>query len=294
MVYLALTILLTSLFVIFFKVFPRYNINSLQAIVVNYWTCVITGCFFLGRFPLNAEGFQQPWLPWAIGLGCGFFSIFNLLAYCTRVDGITTATIANKLSLVIPVLFSFVLYHEDAGILKIAGIILAIPAVYLTSKVTGEVNKTRNLFWIIVLFIGSGLLDTTVKYVEQAYLDTAEKQTVFPIYVFFAASTLGAITLAVLVLLKKIKLQARNIVAGILLGIPNYFSIYYLILLLHSGFLQSSAAIPVANIGIMLVSALAALVLFKEKATAYRIAGLLLSLIAILLITFADLHGRGV
>jgi len=291
MVYLVLTVLLTSLFVIFFKIFPRFGIDSLQAIVVNYWTCVVTGSLFLGRFPVNAEGFQQPWLPWAIGLGCGFFSIFNLLAYCTRIDGITTATIANKLSLVIPVLFSLFLYHESAGIMKIAGIALAIPAVYLTSKVKGEDNKAQNLFWPIVLFIGSGLLDTTVKYSEQAYLHTAEQQAVFPVYVFVAASTMGALTLTVLVIAKKIKLRARNIIAGILLGIPNYFSIYYLILLLHSDFLQSSAAIPVANIGIMLVSALAALALFREKVTVYRIAGLLLSLIAILLIVFADLNG---
>ena len=291
MIYLILTILLTSLFVIFFKIFPRYNINALQAIVVNYWTCVITGCLFLGRFPVNTEGLHEPWLPWAIGLGCGFFMVFNLLAYCTRLDGITTTTIANKLSLVIPVLFSFFLYHESAGIMKIAGIVLAIPAVYLTSKVKGEENKAPSLFWPVVLFIGSGLLDTTVKYVEQAYLDNVEKQTVFPIYVFLTAASASAITLLVLVLMKKIKLQGRNIIAGILLGIPNYFSLYYLVLLLHSGFLHSSAAIPVANIGIMLVSAMAALILFKEKATMNRIIGLLLSLIAILLIAFADLHG---
>lgn len=289
--YLILTVLLTSLFVIFFKVFPRYKIDSLQAIVINYWTCVVTGCLFLGKFPVNAEGFHQPWLPWAIGLGCGFFSVFNLLAYCTRLDGITTATIANKLSLVIPVLFSLFLYHESAGAMKIAGIALAFPAVYLTSKVKGEANKAQNLFWPTILFIGSGLLDTTVKYVEQAFLDTSEKQAVFPVYVFVAAASAGALTLLALVLAKKIRLQARNIVAGIVLGIPNYFSIYYLIRLLHSDFLQSSAAIPVANIGIMLVSALAAIVLFKEKLTIYRIAGLVLSMIAILLIVFADLHG---
>jgi len=294
MIYLVLTILLTSLFVIFFKVFPRYNINSLQAIVVNYWTCVVTGCFFLGRFPVNAEGFHQPWLPWAIGLGCGFFSVFNLLAFCTRADGITAATIANKLSLVIPVLFSLFLYNESAGILKIAGILLAIPAIYLASKIKDGEKKMHSIFLLIVLFVGSGLLDTTVKYVEQAYLDTAGKQAIFPIYVFMAAATLGAIALTVLVLMKKIKLQARNVVAGILLGIPNYFSIYYLILLLHSGFMQSSAAIPVANIGIMLVSALAALILFKEKVTVYRIIGLVLALIAILMIVFADLHGGSI
>ena len=294
MSYLVITILLNALLVIYFKVFPRYKIDTLQAIVANYWTCVITGSIFLGRFPVNAAGLQEAWLPWAVLLGCGFFMVFNLLAYCTRLDGITTATVANKLSLAIPVLFSLFLYHEHAGLLKIAGIVLAFPAVYFTARVKGAENKAQNLFWPVLLFIGSGLLDTIVKYSEQAYLHTPDAHAAFPIYSFAAAAAIGTITLMVLVLMKKTRLHLRNMIAGILLGIPNYFSIYYFIVLLHSGFLQSSAAIPVTNIGILVVATISGLLFFREKLTLYRILGLVLSLIAILLIVFTDLHGRTV
>lgn len=291
MSYLIVTILLNVLLTVIFKLFPRYNINALQAIVVNYWVCVITGSLFLGRFPINAAGFGEPWVPWAMLIGTGFFTVFNIIAYCTRVDGITTATIANKLSLVIPVLISLFLYSEHAGPLKIAGIVLAFPAVYLTARVKGEDDKVHNMTWPVLLFIGSGLLDTLVKYSEQAYLHIPEQHAVFPIYTFATAAVVGTCTLLFLVLAKKTRLQPRNIIAGIILGIPNYFSIYFLIVLLHSGFLQSSAAIPVNNIGILLVSALAGLAFFREKITMYRIAGLLLSILAILLIVFSDLNG---
>jgi multidrug transporter EmrE-like cation transporter len=54
--------------------------------------------------------------------------------------------------------------------------------------------------------------------------------------------------------------------------------------------MQSSAAIPVLNIGILVVSAVAAMLFFKEKAGPIRLAGLLLSVVAILLIAFGDRH----
>jgi drug/metabolite transporter (DMT)-like permease len=84
-------------------------------------------------------------------------------------------------------------------------------------------------------------------------------------------------------------LQRKAILAGILLGVPNYFSIHYLILLLKQhGFLQSSAAIPVVNIGVMLTSTLAAILLLREKLGRTRVLGLLLSIIALLLIALSD------
>ena len=288
MFYLAATILLNVLLSVIFKLFPKYNINTLQAIVVNYCVCVVTGCFFVGEQPFHAAALAQPWFPWALLMGCGFISIFNLLAFCTRIDGITTTTIANKLSLVIPVLFAVWLFGEAVGIVKIAGILLAFPAVYLTSRVKEENGRAQNLFWPIVLFIGSGLLDTLMNFVQHTFLHQQHEQAVFAIFTFATAGTLGILLIASLGLLKKIQLHRRNVIAGICVGIPNYFSIYYLIRALNSHIFQSSATIPVLNIGILVVSGIAAFVVFREKMNGLRIAGLILSVLAIVLIAWGD------
>lgn len=293
MLYLLAVILLNTLLYTLFKVFPKYKVDTLQAIVANYWVCVATGSIYLGRFPIGEGSMAHPWLPWALLMGAAFISIFNLVGFVTRIDGITTATIANKLSLVIPVLFSFFLYNEQAGFIKILGIILAFPAVYLTTRVKGEEGKNQSLFWPALLFLGSGLLDTLVKFVEQRYLDTPESQAVFTIHVFATAGLIGTVLVIVLAIMNKIKLHPRNILAGILLGVPNYFSIYFLIRLLNSDYMESSAAIPVSNIGVVVASSLAAIAIFKEKANRPRIIGLLLAIAAILLISLADIYGRG-
>jgi drug/metabolite transporter (DMT)-like permease len=293
MFYLLAVILLNTLLYAFFKLFPKYKVDTLQAIVANYWTCVATGSIFLGYFPVNSASISQPWTPWAMLMGIGFISIFNLVAYCTRKEGITTATIANKLSLVIPVLFSVLLYNEQLTPVKVVGILLAFPAVYLTTRTKGEEGKVQSLFWPALLFIGSGLLDTLVKFVEQAYLDTPQVQAEYTIHVFSTAALIGTILIIGLTVAKKVKLHPRNIIAGILLGIPNYFSIYYLIRLLNSDYMQSSAAIPVSNIGVVVTSCIAAILIFKESANRQRVIGLLLAVMAILLISLGDIYGAG-
>ena len=288
MFYLIVTIILNVLISAIFKLFPRYKIDALQAIVANYCVCVLTGSIFIGHVPYTAASVHEPWFPWALLMGAGFISIFNLIAYCTRIDGITTTTIANKLSLVIPVVFSVFLYNELVGGLKILGILLAFPAVYLTSRVKGDDNQPQNLTLPLLLFISSGLLDTLMKYMQYTYLGTQALQAVYTVYCFSVAATIGIIIITTLLLLKKISFHWRNLVAGVCIGIPNYFSIYFLIRLLDSNVFQSSTAIPVLNIGILVASAIAAIVFFRERANAQRITGLVLSIIAILLIAFGN------
>lgn len=289
MFYLIATIMLNVLISAIFKMLPKYNIDGLQAIVVNYCVCVVTGSVFLGHVPFHAEHLTQSWFPWALLMGAAFISIFNLIAYCTRVDGITTATIANKLSLVIPVTLSIVLFHEASGIAKISGIVLALPAVYLTTRVKEENGKTPSLFWPLLLFIGSGLLDALVNYVQRTFLEGPELQATYTVYCFAVAACFGLITVAIMLAMKKIKLHWRNIIAGICIGVPNYFSIYFLIRAINCGVMQSSATIPIINIGTLVASALAAMTIFREKANVQRIIGLVLSIIAIVLIASSDI-----
>ncbi len=286
MFYLIATILLNTVLSVIFKILPRYKVDVLQAIVVNYWVCVLTGSMSIGGQPFNSNGVQQTWFPWALITGACFIMLFNLIAYRTRVDGITTTTIANKLSLVIPVLLAIILYKEHDGLYSILGIILALPAVYLTSRAKKEDNKPATLGWLALLFMGSGLLDALLNYIQHGYLPTAADESLFTIYTFAAAGSIGAVLIIILFVLKRVQLRWRNVLAGICIGIPNYFSIYYFIRLLHSGFLQSSAAIPVNNMGVLVVSTLAALLLFREKITLLRFIGLVLSVTAILLIAF--------
>lgn len=288
MFYIFLVILLNTYIFTAFKLFAKYQVNSLQAISVNYWVCVVTGYIFDGYQPFATGTIHQSWFTPALVLGVYFIFLFNLLSYSTAKQGMTATTIANKLSLVIPVVISWWLYHDTMNLLKIAGIAIAIPAVYMATKKTGEELNTKLLLPFLI-FICSGVLDAALKYAQHYYLPDDDMQPQFTITLFAVAAVTGTAYAIVRIWAGKDKWNNKNILAGILLGIPNYFSILFLIRLFDSGVMQSSAIIPVNNIGIMVCTTLVAIFAFKETTNRQRIAGVVLSIISILLIAASEL-----
>lgn len=293
MIYLIGSIVLSSYLTLSFKVLQRLHINAFQAIVFNYIACVCTGAVFNGSFPVNSQSIQLPWFKWALLMGVMFISIFNVISLTTQKLGVAVASVANKLSMVIPFLFSLFLYNEESTALKLTGIAVALVAVVLTcypAKQDADTPKRFNqlLFVLpIVLFISSGLLDTLIVYVKNIFfIGPTDNFNNFLITAFTVAGTVGILTLLLQVAMGKQKISAKAVIAGVIIGIPNYFSIWCLGKVISAYKGNSSAIIPVNNMGIVLFSALVAWLLFKEKLTAINWTGILLAVAAIALIAF--------
>ena len=292
MIYLLGSIFLASYLTLSFKVLERLKIPTFQSIVFNYVACVITGSLVDGAFPIKPAIMDEPWLPWAGLMGFSFIFLFNIIAFTAQKLGVAIASVANKLSMVIPFIFSLYLYNEEAAPLRLAGIGVALVAVVCTSWPEG--GKAHNIFvahqrWIyiipFILFLGSGLLDTLVKYVEQAFLREDNKNA-YLITAFAVAAMIGLMFLLIQLISGKEKFDRRAVLAGILIGIPNYFSIWCLVRVLKDYGDSSSSIIPINNMGIVLFSAAAAWVLFREKLTVLNLVGVGLALIAIGMIAY--------
>lgn len=287
MLYLIIVILLNTYIFTVFKLFDKYKVNSLQAITVNYWTCVAVGGIAYGYNPISTSVIHQSWIGYAVIFGTYLILLFNVLSYSTAKQGMTVTTIANKLSLVIPVIFSWWLYNDGMNIVKVLGILLAFPAVYLATK-RKEPLQVRNLLLPAAIFILSGLLDTYIKYVQHFHLDGEDNQSAYTTTAFGVAAVLGTLLVLGRLILKKDSIAFKNIIAGILLGLPNYFSIYYFIRLFDSGYMDSSSIVPVNNTGIVLATTFVAIFFFKEPANRSRLLGVVLSVISILLIALSN------
>jgi drug/metabolite transporter (DMT)-like permease len=300
MIYLIGSIILSSWLTLSFKVVERLGIDSFQAIVFNYITCVITGSIVEGSLPFTSHTFQEPWIGWAVFMGLFFISLFNVVAFTAQKVGIAAASVAYKLSLVIPFGFSIWLYNEELSILKLAGIFIALLSVILTClpprwgaagmaanpypAPQGRQNLLR-IIMPIILFVGSGLLDSMIKYVEQAYLDEANKNR-YLIIAFASAACTGIIVLCVLIASGKQRLSWKAMLAGVAIGVPNYFSIWCLLRVLKDNYGNSSAIIPINNMGIVLFSAVIAWLVFKERLRVINGIGVILALLAIALIAY--------
>jgi drug/metabolite transporter (DMT)-like permease len=287
MIYLIGSIVLSSYLTLAFKGCEKYGINVFQAIVINYITCVITGSFVNGSFPITTSSFQFTWFQWACGMGILFIALFNIIGITAQKNGVAVASVANKLSLIIPVVLSIYLYNEPLSLLKWIGVFIALAAVLFTCYSPAANNEKPSASYVlpVLLFIGSGVLDAIINHVQKKYVNV-DNSNAYLITGFLSAATIGVVILTIQLVRGQQTLVLKNIVAGVLIGIPNYFSIWCLIKFLNQSPWQSNASIPVNNMGIVLFSAVAAWVLFKEKLSSINWMGIALSLIAIALIAF--------
>lgn len=291
MLYLIGSIVLTSYLTLSFKACEKLQVNVFQAIVFNYITCVITGSFVNGSFPVHAANIAMPWFKWACIMGAMFVSIFNVVALTAQKNGVAVASVANKLSLIIPVILSVYLYNETVAGWKATGVILALLAVAFTTYAPGanrgEKRGMMQYVLPLVLFLSSGLLDALINHVQLTYV-TNENNNDYLVSSFFSAATIGSTILLIQYIRKKQMFQWKNLLAGVLIGIPNYFSIWCLMHYLKESPWQTSSSIPVNNMGIVLFSAVVAWLLFKERLSKINWLGVALSLLAIYLIAFGD------
>ena len=294
MLYLLGSIVLTSYLTLAFKACEKYGVTIFQAIVFNYITCVITGSIVNGQVPVNAAAIQTPWFVWACVMGLLFISIFTVIGITAQKNGVAVASVANKLSLIIPVMLSVYLYHETVAGWKLVGVLLALVAVVLTcyppsQKGEKSASAGNPMVYLLpfILFIGSGLLDALINHVQQNYVNE-ENKNAYLVTGFFSAATIGSLLLSYQFISKQMTFAWKNLLAGVLIGVPNYFSIWCLVRFLKNSPWQSSASIPVNNMGIVLFSAVVAWLLFKERLSLINWLGILLSLIAIYFIAFGN------
>ncbi len=287
MIYLFLSILFsTGLFVIF-KYFGIYKIETLKAIVVNYMVAFTLGFISSEKTITITEIPNQPWFYGAIFLGAMFVSIFFVMAITAQKNGISVASISGKMSVVIPIFFGVLLYGESINLLKITGIIIALIAVYLASIKEGENDvKKGQLLFPMLLFVGSGIIDTSLKYIEEQFVPV-EEVAVFSGSLFAIAAFFGSVLLGIKALKKRDSFGFKNIIAGIILGVPNYYSIVFLIKALQTDGFESSTLFTLNNVAIVIVSSIVGLILFRERFSNNNKIGVFLAIIGIILVSLA-------
>ncbi|WP_423819141.1 EamA family transporter [Salinimicrobium sp. TIG7-5_MAKvit] len=289
MIYLLLSVLSSSVIFVIFKLFERFKINTLQAIIFNYFFAFSAG-MLVDRQPLNvSKVVSEAWFLGTFILGFMFIAVFYLAALTTQKSGLSVVSVATKMSVAIPVLFGIILYNESTGLTKIIGIVLALVAVYLTSikKKEGIKIKKRNLVFPLLVFFGSGIIDSTLKFLETSYVAEADV-ALFSSTIFAIAGIIGVCILIFQGIRGSLKLSFKNVIGGVALGIPNFGSIYFLVLALRTEGMESSTIFPVNNVAIVMISTFLGILLFKERMLPKNWIGILLAVASIILIATSE------
>lgn len=275
-------ILFSGFIFVLFKLFPKFNIDTFQAIVVNYFVAFICGLLFF-PFQLNALlEVDASWFGFTLSAATLFIGLFLIMGMSAQRNGLSSTSVAVKMSMALSVLGMVIFYAEAVNAWKISGITLAIFGVIGMTLQANEQKNERSSGWmLLVLFLGSGMLDFLLNYIQHQVL-TENETAFFTAYAFGLAGIIGMFIALILIAKRKLTLAFRHIIAGVLLGIPNYFSIYFLMKAYDTLELSNSSILAVINVCIVVIASLVGLLFFKEKWNRMKIIGFISSLISIL------------
>jgi len=282
MIYLGLSLFFSSAIFLLFKLFNKFKVDTFPAIVINYITATSFGVSMVYTEYASGNIIYTPLIRNGVLLGFLFIGLFYLMAKISQEMGAGISSVATKLSLVIPAIFFMFFNDSDTfSWLKIAALIIAMPGVYFT--VHTESKRKLALLLPLLLFLGSGFLDIVLAYTDQNFSNSNTDKILLTFLPFTAA---GATGIAVLLLRNglKIKLSIYTVFGGIILGLINFGSIYYLLKTFEMVPLEKSQIIPINNLGIVITSALAAYLFMNERLSKKNTLGLVISILAILLL----------
>lgn len=285
MLSLILSILFSVLLLVNFRLHERWKVNTSVAILFNYPVCFLTGWFH----QLDAIPFNWPSLGHSLAilaLGVGFVITFLFSGISTQKNGMAVTSLASNLSLVIPVLFGlfFMTQMSDLSMTVFVGLLLAFTAIYLFNP---SINKKENngSYWaLIAVFVCYGLTNTTFSYLNASLSFQVGGTISFMLMALVGSIVASFIVLNYQLFTNQLVINRQSMFAAIPLGLPNFFSFYFLLKALD--FYQSELAIvlPVYNIGVIATTALVAWIFFKEKLTKNQLIGLLVGTAAIILL----------
>jgi drug/metabolite transporter (DMT)-like permease len=286
---LIFSVISSTLIYVAFKFFSKFNINTLNALIVNYFTAFILGFSIQSTSIKLTEIHHFEWFWPAAFLGTFFILIFYLMVMTTQKHGMSVVSVASKMSLSITVIFVILYYGESLSILKISGIILALVSVYLVSAKTKDglkVNKSA-LILPFAVFIGSGIIESSLKVLQNDFVPSIETP-VFSASIFLFAALMGIVIFGIRYFKHKISFKTKDLIGGLALGVPNYFSIYFIIQALRNLNLDSSLVFVINNVSIVVLSTIVGILLFKEHLFRKNKIGIGLALLSIILVALAN------
>ncbi len=282
--YLLTSIFCSACITVGFKAMALWRMKLVWAVPANYLACVLLG-LWVTHTPGPGRIAAEPWITLALLQGVLLAGIFYLLAYAAQKVGISVAALSSRLAVALPVPMGLIVFGDSIDAAKAIGLLASLIALYLASTpkkgiLTGQ-SQTADLAIPALTFFGFGLHFCVLKLAQHFYLSPAEHHTYVMSAFFFAMLT----SLLILWLRREgLHDSLRSILAGLILGCLNYTALFTLTRVLSFQSWESSVVFPTYSVGIVVVSSLAAYIIFRELFTSRRLSGLGIGLAAVVLL----------
>ena len=268
------------------KVARKRHIEIQQAIAFNYIVALSLSWFLLKPDfkGLEFTDFiaQSENTPIFLALGILLPSVFIIMSKAVEFAGIVRSDAAQRLSLFLPILAAFLIFHEILSQSKVVGIVLAFIGLFcLLSKPNEQsVVDFRGVLGLVGVWFGYGIIDILFKQV-------AKSGGAFPTTLFIAFS-LAACIMFIYLFFKRTQWNVASFVGGIILGVLNFFNILFYIKAHQSFGSNPTLVFAGMNIGVICLGTITGALIFKEKISKINWLGIVFSLCAIFCLYYLD------
>ena len=280
MIYLISAILFGSLFAVLFKIFAQKGVNTMQAIIFNYVTAILIGPLsdiVQGQMPFSSFN-SIPLLP-AVLTGLFMVGGFLFMSNTTKSHGVAIATIATRVSFIIPTICAYLFLGESNIELQTSlMVIIALILIFYTKGKHGiNIKKWYNP---VLVFLCYGCANFLLKYCQSNVNGNSALLALTTIT--FTSALILSILLAYTQKGNSSSFQWSNLLAGVILGICNISCTYFLLKALT--YYSTAIFYPTYNVSIVILGILAGRLLFKERLNTLQIIGVLIAILAILFV----------
>ncbi len=244
--------LISGAFILFGKL-PSLSCSGATRAFLNEFPDVMKGSIFS---PAGSLGFAV-----IVGITAGilYYLGFIYLQKAVKESGVSLAGSFSRMGILVPVILSVILFRELPSILQWIGICLALFAILLAnidlSKPSGFLSGFQPVLIMLLMIIGLAEFSNKV---FQKY-GVLEAKSLFLFFVFTTALLIS--------IWKTIRKGERpkfsNIILGFVVGIPNFFASFFLILALSR--LQTAVVFPLYSALTIVIISLFGWILFGEK-----------------------------
>ena len=284
MLYVLLSVCCSIIVAVLIKIARGREINVQQLVLWNYPITVLLTYYFLQP---NLHFNNITALPYAIYAPLIILlpSLFIFIALAIKYSGIVKTDVAQRMSLFIPLLASFIWFGEKLVFNKGLGIAIGLVAVLFSVSWNKSRNSEDSKSWIypVIVFLGMGIIDILFKQIAQ-HQEIPYTTSMF--YVFVGAMLIGFLILAFKILFLKEAFDKPAIGWGLVLGVFNFGNIY-LYMKAHRALPDNPSIVFTSmNIGVIVLGALVGMLVFREKLSKINQIGLILAIISIFIIAY--------
>ena len=275
MIYLILAILCSAGVSIFMRASEKYCQGHYGILLMNYVVCVLAGLILTGRGLTQTDGKGMPvTIVFGVVTGLLYCGSFILLQWNVRKNGVILSSTFMKLGVIVPAVLAVVWFGERPGWNQGLGFILAITAIVMIHLEKGKI-RTEKAYTIglLLLLLGGGLGDSMAK-----FYDVYGNPGLGSFFLMLSFLVSGIIS-GILVFRGREKITKYEVLFGVLIGIPNYFSARFLLWALAD--IPAVITYPTYSIAAMALIGAVGVLMFREKLTKRQWGAYLLVILAV-------------